>query len=175
MPALRPWSWTRWCAARGRIAQLLGVGAELVLLPRSVVAGTIDGDDAEPVIDELRAAARRARLDLLAGVQGGRLIVVLGGTDDPMAAAEKLAGLFGPGPLVVGPAVKDLHAAHPPPPGQRWRGCAWHPPGRTRRARPAPTNCCPSGPSTATATPCGSWWRTRTSRCSLAARRCWTP
>jgi hypothetical protein len=81
--------------------------------PVSVIVGTIEGDDAEPVIDELRAAARRARLDLLAGVQGGRLIVVLGGTDDPMAAAEKLAGLFGPGPLVVGPAVKDLHAAHP--------------------------------------------------------------
>ena len=80
--------------------------------PVSVLAGTIDGDDAEPVIDELRAAARRARLDLIAGVQGGRLIVVLGGTDDPMAAAEKLAGLFGPGPLVVGPAVRDLRSAH---------------------------------------------------------------
>ena len=79
--------------------------------PVCVIAGSIDGDDAEPVIDELRSAARRARFDLLAGVQGGRLIVVLGGTDDPMAAAEKLAGLFGPGPLVVGPAVRDLRLA----------------------------------------------------------------
>ncbi|MCW2897653.1 MAG: putative transcriptional regulator, PucR family, partial [Actinomycetia bacterium] len=81
--------------------------------PVSVIVGTIEGDDPEPVIDELRAAARRARLDLLAGVQGSRLIVVLGGTDDPMTAAEKLAGLFGPGPLVVGPTVRDLRAAHP--------------------------------------------------------------
>jgi hypothetical protein len=81
--------------------------------PVSVIVGTTEGDDAEPVIDELRAAARRARLDLLAGVQGSRLIVVLGGTDDPMAAAEKLAGLFGQGPLVVGPTVRDLRAAHP--------------------------------------------------------------
>jgi DNA-binding PucR family transcriptional regulator len=32
--------------------------------------------------------------------------------DDPMAAAEKLAGLFGGGPLVVGPAVRDLRSAH---------------------------------------------------------------
>jgi DNA-binding PucR family transcriptional regulator len=83
--------------------------------PVTVIAGTAgasDGDDAEPVIDELRAAARRARLDLLAGVQGGRLIVVLGGADDAMTATEKLAGLFGPGPLVVGPSVKDLPAAH---------------------------------------------------------------
>ena len=81
--------------------------------PVSVIVGTLDGDDAEPVIDELRAAARRARLDLLAGVQGGRLIVVLGGATDPMTAAEKLAGLFGAGPLVVGPTVRDLRAAHP--------------------------------------------------------------
>jgi len=79
--------------------------------PVCVVVGTVQGDDAEPVIDELRVVARRARLDLLAGVQGGRLIVVLGGTDDPMTAAEKLAGLFGPGPLVVGPAVRDLRSA----------------------------------------------------------------
>jgi DNA-binding PucR family transcriptional regulator len=79
--------------------------------PVCVVAGTVEGEDAEPVIDELRVVARRARLDLLAGVQGGRLIVVLGGADDPMAAAEKLAGLFGPGPLVVGPAVRDLQSA----------------------------------------------------------------
>src|ERR1700722_6728284 len=80
--------------------------------PVSVLVGTVEGDDAEPAIDELRAAARRARLDLLAGVQGGRLIVVLGGASDPMTAAEKLAGLFGPGPLVVGPAVRDLRSAH---------------------------------------------------------------
>jgi DNA-binding PucR family transcriptional regulator len=80
--------------------------------PVSVLAGTIDGgDDAEPVIDELRSAARRARLDLLAGVQGSRLILVLGGTGDPMAAAEKFAGRFGPGPVVVGPAVRDLRSA----------------------------------------------------------------
>jgi DNA-binding PucR family transcriptional regulator len=80
--------------------------------PVSVLVGALEGEEAEPVIDDLRAAARRARLDLLAGVQGGRLIVVLGGTGDPLAAAEKLAGQFGPGPLVAGPAVKDLRSAH---------------------------------------------------------------
>ena len=79
--------------------------------PVTVIVGTVDGDDAEPVIDELRAAARRARFDLIAGVQGGRLIVVLGGTSDPMAAAEKLSGLFGTGPLVVGPTVHELQSA----------------------------------------------------------------
>ena len=79
--------------------------------PVAVIAGSIDGDEAEPVIDELRGQARRARLDLLAGVQGSRLIVVVGGTDDPMATAEKFAGRFGPGPVVVGPLVRDLRSA----------------------------------------------------------------
>lgn len=99
---------------RGEAAESLNSWASALSWSSSpvwVLAGTIEGDDAEPVIDELRAAARRARLDLLAGVQGGRLIVVLGGAGDPMAAAEKLAGLFGPGPLVVGPAVRDLRLA----------------------------------------------------------------
>jgi DNA-binding PucR family transcriptional regulator len=79
--------------------------------PVSVIAGTIDGEEAEPVIDELRAQARRARLDLLAGVQGSRLILVLGGTDDPMSAAERFAGRFGSGPVVVGPPVRDIRSA----------------------------------------------------------------
>ena len=79
--------------------------------PVSVIAGTVDGEEAEPVIEELRVTARRARLDLLAGVQGSRLIVVLGGTDDPLTAAERFAGRFGPGPIVVGPSVRDLRSA----------------------------------------------------------------
>jgi DNA-binding PucR family transcriptional regulator len=79
--------------------------------PVSVIAGSIDGEEAEPVIEELRAQARRARLDLLASVQGSRLIVVLGGTAEPLAAAERFAGRFGSGPVVVGPAVKDLRSA----------------------------------------------------------------
>src|ERR1700683_135466 len=66
---------------------------------------------AEPLIDELRTQARRARLDLLAGVQGNRLILVVGGTDDPIAAAERFAGRFGPGPVIAGPLVRDLRAA----------------------------------------------------------------
>jgi DNA-binding PucR family transcriptional regulator len=79
--------------------------------PVAVIVGTIDGEEGEPIIEEMRVQARRARLDLLAGVQGNRLIVVLGGTDDPLAAAEKLAGRFGPGPVIVGPLVRDLRSA----------------------------------------------------------------
>ena len=72
--------------------------------PVVVVVGMIEdglADGTEPHIDEIRAQARRARLDLLAGVQEDRLILVLGGTDDPIAAAERFAGRFGPGPGVA--------------------------------------------------------------------------
>ena len=84
--------------------------------PVVVVVGTISDEDAlsggaEPHIEDIRAQARRARLDLLAGVQGNRLILVLGGSDDPIAAAERFAGRFGPGPVIAGPLVRDLRAA----------------------------------------------------------------
>jgi len=79
--------------------------------PVAVIVGTIDGEEAEPIIDDLRNQARRARLDLLAGVQGSRLIVVVGGANDPMAVAERFAGRFGPGPVIAGPLVRDLRSA----------------------------------------------------------------
>jgi PucR C-terminal helix-turn-helix domain len=61
--------------------------------PVAVIAGQAEGDNAEQVIDDLRVIARRARLDLMAGVHGHRLIVV------------------GGGPIVVGAAVPDLQSA----------------------------------------------------------------
>jgi DNA-binding PucR family transcriptional regulator len=86
--------------------------------PVAVVVGTIGEEDgqagdlgSEPLIEEIRAQARRARIDMLAGVQGNRLILVLGGTEDPIAAAERFAGRFGPGPVIAGPLVRDLRAA----------------------------------------------------------------
>ncbi len=79
--------------------------------PVAVIAGTSSGDEPEILIDELRIIARRARLDLLAGVHGSRLVVVVGGTPDPLQAAGQFAGRFGPGPVVVGPPVADLRSA----------------------------------------------------------------
>jgi len=81
--------------------------------PVAVIAGTADGGEPEGIIDDLRALARRSRLDLLAGVQGSRLVVVLGGSDDPLGAVQQLVGRFGPGPVVVGHPVPDLQAAAP--------------------------------------------------------------
>jgi len=79
--------------------------------PVAVIVGHADSGEPEGAIEELRAIARRSRLDLLAGVHGDRLVVVLGGTDDPLAAADQMAGRFAPGPVVVGPPVPDLQAA----------------------------------------------------------------
>jgi len=79
--------------------------------PVAVIVGHADGGEPEGLIEELRAIARRSRLDLLAGVHGDRLVVVLGGTDDPLTVAGQMAGRFGTGPVVVGPAVPDLRAA----------------------------------------------------------------
>jgi len=78
--------------------------------PVAVIAGAAEAEP-EGLIDDLRVIARRARLDLLAGVQGSTLVVVLGGTADPLSAAQQFAGRFGPGPLVVGPVMADLNSA----------------------------------------------------------------
>jgi hypothetical protein len=78
--------------------------------PVTVIVGTAGATEPESIIDEFRTLARRARLDLLAGVHGSRLVLVVAGTDDPLDAARHFAGRFGPGPVVVGPAVKDLQA-----------------------------------------------------------------
>ncbi|GLU49484.1 PucR family transcriptional regulator [Nocardiopsis ansamitocini] len=83
--------------------------------PVMAVAGLLGGQDAEEVLADLRAMARRAGHDVLAGAQGDRVVVVIGVADQfgaaPISAVEPLAGLFGPGPVVVGPPVTDLYAA----------------------------------------------------------------
>lgn len=63
-------------------------------------------------VEDLRADAARAGLDVLAAPQGDRLVVVIGGTFTTDAEAVLLAAPlvdhFGPGPVVVGPVVPDL-------------------------------------------------------------------
>jgi DNA-binding PucR family transcriptional regulator len=61
--------------------------------------------------DAVRHAAREAGVDALCAMQGDRLVIVLGGTTNPVEIVQKLADWFGPGPIVVGPVVPDLMAA----------------------------------------------------------------
>ncbi|RKS68719.1 PucR-like helix-turn-helix protein [Actinomadura pelletieri DSM 43383] len=78
--------------------------------PVTVVAGfTPEDEEPEVTIDQMQLAGRRARSDVLAGVQGHRVIVIVGGDADPMEAARPIAAKCGPGPVVVGPRVADLY------------------------------------------------------------------
>jgi DNA-binding PucR family transcriptional regulator len=79
--------------------------------PVAVLAGHTPEEEPEAIIDDIRIASRRARVDVLAGVQGSRLIVIVGGIDDPIAAAKPFTPKFGPGAVVVGPSVDDLYSA----------------------------------------------------------------
>jgi len=81
--------------------------------PVTVIAGNADGEP-EGLIEELRLLARRAKFDLLAGVHGHRLVVVLGGPGDPMPVARQLAARFGPGSVVVSPPAASLESAAEP-------------------------------------------------------------
>jgi PucR C-terminal helix-turn-helix domain/GGDEF-like domain len=84
--------------------------------PVTVIVGTTGdggsgGTEAAGLIDQFRTVARRSRLDLLAGVHGNRLVLIVGGSPDPLAAAGHFTGHFGPGPVVVGPPAADLQSA----------------------------------------------------------------
>lgn len=79
--------------------------------PVVVIAGHAPDDDPRAVIDGLREKGRRIGMDLLAGVQADRLIVIVGGADSVQHAARQVVARFGPGPIVIGPEVPDLHAA----------------------------------------------------------------
>ncbi|HSE08293.1 MAG TPA: helix-turn-helix domain-containing protein [Nocardioidaceae bacterium] len=90
--------------ARGDVAVVLG------RVPAAVAGDTNGGR--ESTIDEVRRSARHMGLDALCAVQGDRLVVVLGGVDNPDKAGASIVSHFGEGPVVVGPVVPDLMRAH---------------------------------------------------------------
>jgi len=79
--------------------------------PVAVVVGRSPGGDITAVLHAVYRAARRARIEVIGGVHGDRLVVVMGGAADPLAIADALAVSFGEGPVVVGPAVPSLDQA----------------------------------------------------------------
>ena len=114
-----------------------------------VLVGTAPGDPAQPeaVVDAVHRAGRQLKLAVLAGVQGDRLVVIVGGVaGDPLAVLRPLAGQFAPGAVVIGPLVGDLTAASDSASSALSALQAIAGPGPARRARCSPTTCCPSGP-----------------------------
>jgi hypothetical protein len=77
----------------------------------TVVAGVSPEGNAAEVVDLVRRATRRLSVDSLAAVQGHRLVVILGGLEDPSPTVRALAQHFGEGPVVIGPTVPHLFAA----------------------------------------------------------------
>ncbi len=89
----------------------VGEGGVVVVLGRAPAPGVSRASETG-LVDAVRRAARGSGLDALCAVQGERLVVLLGGVEDTRQAADRVAALFGEGPVVVGPRVADLSVAH---------------------------------------------------------------
>nr|WP_091614710.1 helix-turn-helix domain-containing protein [Micromonospora mirobrigensis] len=79
--------------------------------PVAVAVGRSPGGEVAAVLHTVYRHARRIGVEVIGGVHGDRLVIVLGGAADPGAATEKLLPAFGEGPVVVGPAVPSLDEA----------------------------------------------------------------
>src|ERR1700754_4642200 len=79
--------------------------------PVAVAVGRSPGGEVSAVLHAVYRGARRARIEVIGGVPGDRLVVVMGSVTDPVASADALAVGFGEGPIVVGPAVPSLDQA----------------------------------------------------------------
>lgn len=79
--------------------------------PVAVAVGRSPGGEVAAVLHTLYRTGRRIGVEVIGGVHGDRLVVVLGGATDPLAATERLLAGFGAGPVVVGPAVPSLDEA----------------------------------------------------------------
>ncbi|UNX53506.1 helix-turn-helix domain-containing protein [Georgenia sp. TF02-10] len=89
---------------RSRVSALGWSGRGRTLVVAAQAASPMD----ERRTADLRRACRRAALDALVGIQGDRIIAVLGGEGDLRAAAEALLPRLGPGPVVLGPQVHGI-------------------------------------------------------------------
>jgi DNA-binding PucR family transcriptional regulator len=94
-------------ALRSRAAALGWVDADQV----TVMVGSTPPGLVENIVDVVRRGAAALSADALIGVQGDRLVVVLGHIGPSMKVAQGLAELFGPGPVVTGPSVSGLTEA----------------------------------------------------------------
>ena len=81
-----------------------------------VVVGPAPVLDPALALESIRHAAAIAGTDMLGAVQGDRMVVVLGGADlttggRATTVVSTFTSAFGPGPVVVGPAVEHLMEA----------------------------------------------------------------
>ena len=79
--------------------------------PIAAVVGSPPDGDPDDALHAAQTVVRGLGLDALVGVHGGRLVVVLGGAAEPTVIAGRILDVFGPGPVVVGPAAPELNDA----------------------------------------------------------------
>jgi hypothetical protein len=79
--------------------------------PVTAVVGTAGADPSDVLLYRVHRTARRLELDAIAGVYGGRLVIVLGNVTDPMLSAAAFLDVFADGPVVVGPRAEDVSHA----------------------------------------------------------------
>jgi hypothetical protein len=79
--------------------------------PVAIAVGRSPGGEAPVVVHNVYRAARRLGVEVIGGVHGDRLVVVLGGANDALAATEKMLAAYGEGPVVVSASVPHLDEA----------------------------------------------------------------
>lgn len=83
--------------------------------PIFALVGPAPGGPADLILAAAHSRTKRFGADLMAGVHGDRLVIVIGGVGDPegtAALATHLLPAFGDGPVVIGPHAPDIeHAA----------------------------------------------------------------
>lgn len=83
--------------------------------PATVLVGNSPSEDQPTVLYEVRSRAARTSRPALLGVQGARLVIILGGAAERPTELEdldRMAEAFAQGPVVAGPTVNGLAEAH---------------------------------------------------------------
>lgn len=76
--------------------------------PVTAVVGTAPDAYLEDTLTDVHKTAHGLGMDAIAGVYGGRLVIVLGNISDPLGSAGHFVDAFGDGPIVAGPRVEDI-------------------------------------------------------------------
>lgn len=77
----------------------------------TIMVGPAPSEDNALFLATLRRAAGRFAEDVMVGIQGDKLILVLGNVTDPESAYVRLSELFAPGAVVYGPLAATLQDA----------------------------------------------------------------
>ncbi|MHA7178071.1 PucR family transcriptional regulator [Arthrobacter sp. Sr24] len=77
----------------------------------TIMVGPAPSETDAMFLSTLRRAAGRFAQDVMVGIQGDKLILVLGNVADPESAYVRLSELFAPGPVVYGPLATTLAEA----------------------------------------------------------------